>query len=444
MSGPQLRRLFTPAQLLVAGYAIVTLLGAMFFMLSFATTDGQGLSFVDALFMSASAVCVTGLAVVSPSADLTVFGQTVLMLLIQVGGIGFMTIASMMAILLGRRISIRDRLLLKEALNQHSLDGIVRLVMAITIATLAIEVLGGLILAVEFMPYMPGGTALYFGFFHAVSAFNNAGFDLFGDSLVRFQENGIVQLTIAGLFMLGGLGYIVLLNVIQTRGQFSKMSLHTKLVLVVSAILLVSATVIIWLLEYQHFAAQGMTWPTQVLNSFFQGATVRTAGFNSVDLTVLADGTIYLMMLLMFIGASSVSTGGGIKTTTAAVAAMLVYHVIRGRNEIVVFGRTISTDFVIKSFVLIMLSVTVVMISTFVLLLTESAGFLVVLFESVSAFATVGLSLGLTPELSTAGKVMIIVTMFAGRVGPLTLFFAMSKQIQQRGYRHPEDKIIIG
>jgi trk system potassium uptake protein TrkH len=222
------------------------------------------------------------------------------------------------------------------------------------------------------------------------------------------------------------------------------MSLHTKLVLVVSAILLVSATVIIWLLEYQHFAAQGMTWPTQVLNSFFQGATVRTAGFNSVDLTVLADGTIYLMMLLMFIGASSVSTGGGIKTTTAAVAAMLVYHVIRGRNEIVVFGRTISTDFVIKSFVLIMLSVTVVMISTFVLLLTESAGFLVVLFESVSAFATVGLSLGLTPELSTAGKVMIIVTMFAGRVGPLTLFFAMSKQIQQRGYRHPEDKIIIG
>ena len=444
MSEMRNTRAISPAQLLVGGFAVLTVIGAGLLMLPVATTNAQGLGFLDALFMSASAVCVTGLVVVNPSVDLTVFGQSVLMGLIQIGGIGFMTIASMMAVLLGRRITIRDRLLLKEALNQHSLDGIVRLVIAIVVATFVIEGVGGLILAVEFLPYMDGGTALYYGFFHAVSAFNNAGFDLFGDSLIGFQSNGVVQFTIATLFILGGLGYIVVLNVIETRGRFRTMSLHTKLVLLTSAILLVGATIIIWLLEHQRFATQGMTWSVQWLNSFFQGATVRTAGFNSVDLTMLADGTIYVMILLMFIGASPGSTGGGIKTTTTAVAAMLVFHIIRGRSEITVFRRTITTDFVIKSFVLIMLSVTVVMVTTFVLALTESASFLGLLFESVSAFATVGLSLGVTPELSPIGKVMIILTMFAGRVGPLTLFFAMSNQTSTAGYRYPEDKIMIG
>jgi trk system potassium uptake protein TrkH len=355
MSDMRIGKAISPAQWLVGGFAVLTIIGAVLLMLPYATTNQQGLAFLDALFMSASAVCVTGLAVVTPQTDLSRFGQTVLLVLVQIGGIGFMTIASMMAVLLGRRITIRDRLLLKEALNQHSIDGIVRLVIAIVIATLAIEIVGGLILAVEFMPYMDGGSALYFGIFHAVSAFNNAGFDLFGNSMVGFQSNGVVQLTIALLFMVGGLGYIVMLNMIETRGKFVSMSLHTKLVLVTSGVLLVSATIIIWILEHQRFAAQGMSFATQWLNSFFQGATVRTAGFNSVDLTVLGNGTVYLMMFLMFVGASPGSTGGGIKTTTTAVAVLLVYHLIRGRSEIMVFKRTITNDFVIKSFVLIML-----------------------------------------------------------------------------------------
>lgn len=438
------KTLLSPARILVGGFTLASILGAFLLMLPVATVDQQGLAFIDAWFMATSAVCVTGLAVITPRTDLTLFGQFVILFLIQIGGIGFMTIASMMAVLLGKRISIRDRLLLKEALNQQSLDGIVRLVIAIVIATVTIELVGAVILTAQFWGQMPPVQAIYYGLFHAVSAFNNAGFDLFGNSLVDYSQQYTVQVTIAGLIIVGGLGYIVMVNMVQTRFRFAKMTVHSKIVLVTTCVLLVVATMMLVLLEWQNVIYQHQAFDYLLMNSFFQSVSLRTAGFNTVDLMRLRDATVYFMIFVMFIGASPGSTGGGIKTTTLAVAVLLVYHVIRGRKEVTVFYRTITQDFVIKSFVLIMLSVFMVMLTTFVLTMSESGAFLPLLFESVSAFATVGLSLGVTPELSTVGKVMIILTMLAGRVGPLTLFFAMSNQTTTTGYRYPEDKIIIG
>lgn len=436
--------MLSPSRILVGGFVIMSVIGTLLLMLPQATVDQQGLSWVDAWFMATSAVCVTGLVVVTPHADLTMFGQLVVLFLIQIGGIGFMTIASMMAILLGKRISIRDRLLLKEALNQHSLDGIVRLVIAVVVATIAIEAVGALILIIEFWPSMDPAQAVYFGIFHAISAFNNAGFDLFGNSFVDFSNHYLLQLTIALLIIAGGLGYIVMVNILQTKFRFAKMSVHSKIVLVTTVLLLFGVTLALMALEWQKPIYTNQSIGYVVVNSFFQSASLRTAGFNTVDLLQMRDATVYFMIFIMFIGASPSSTGGGIKTTTLAVAVLLVYHVIRGRKEVTVFYRTISQDFVIKSFVLILLSMFVVILSAFMLTLSESQEFLVLLFEAVSAFATVGLSLGATPDLTPMGKVIIILTMFAGRIGPLTLFYAMSNQHTSIGYRYPEDKIIIG
>jgi trk system potassium uptake protein TrkH len=437
-------RAISPAQILVVGFISVILLGTLLLMLPLATPDGQGLSFIDALFMATSAVCVTGLVVVNVGDGLTEFGHVVLLVLLQIGGIGFMTVATMMAILLGKRISIKDRMLLKEALNQNSLEGIVRLSIGIVVVAFGIEAVGALILAIEFLPYMSWKDAVYYGIFHSISAFNNGGFDLFGNSLINFRDNYIIQLTIAILYILGGFGYIVLLNFGQTRFDFHKFSLHSKLVVVTSAILLLVSMIVIALIEFSRPSLAELDWHTRILNSFFLGATARSGGFTTIDLATLSSATLYFVILMMFIGGSPGSTAGGIKTTTVAVAALLVYHVIRGRNEVSVFYRTISTDFVIKSFVLIMLAVTTVMVSTFILTITEQADFLVLLFESVSAFATVGLSMGMTAELTDAGKFVVALTMFAGRVGPLTFFFALSQRTAKPGYRYPEDRIIIG
>jgi len=437
-------RAISPAQILVVGFISVILLGTLLLMLPLATPDGQGLSFIDALFMATSAVCVTGLVVVNVGDGLTEFGHVVLLVLLQIGGIGFMTVATMMAILLGKRISIKDRMLLKEALNQNSLEGIVRLSIGIVVVAFGIEAVGAVILAIEFLPYMSWKDAIYYGIFHSISAFNNGGFDLFGNSLINFRDNYTIQLTIAILYILGGFGYIVLLNFGQTRFDFHKFSLHSKLVVVTSAILLLVSMIVIALIEFSRPSLAELDWHTRILNSFFLGATARSGGFTTIDLATLSSATLYFVILMMFIGGSPGSTAGGIKTTTVAVAALLVYHVIRGRNEVSVFYRTISTDFVIKSFVLIMLAVTTVMVSTFILTITEQADFLVLLFESVSAFATVGLSMGITADLTAEGKFVVALTMFAGRVGPLTFFFALSQRTAKPGYRYPEDRIIIG
>lgn len=434
----------SPAQILVVGFAICIFVGTGLLMLPFAVTTDVTLSFIDALFMATSAVCVTGLAVVDPGSQLSMFGQIVIMLLFQLGGLGFMTLASMMAILLGKRITIKERLLLKEALNQNSLQGIVRLVQYIILMSLAIEALGAVLLAVAFSSHMPLSQAIYFGIFHSVSAFNNAGFDLFSNSLLNYQTNLVVQLTVVVLLVTGGLGFIVLLNIYQQRRHLSKLTVHSKLTIVTSLSLLIGATLIIFVLEYNQNALAHLSIGHQFLNSFFQSASARSAGLSTVNLAHLNDATVMIIILLMFIGASPGSTGGGVKTTTFAIAVLMVWNVLRGRSEISVFYRTISSQIIIKALVLITLSVSLILVVTTLLTLSEEAPFLALLFETVSAFGTVGLSVGVTSQLSEFGKFLLTITMFAGRVGPLTLFFALASQNTQRGYRYPEDNVFVG
>jgi trk system potassium uptake protein TrkH len=434
----------SPARILVLGFAACMVVGSLLLTLPMATRDGQGLAFVDALFMATSAVCVTGLVVVDPGSVLTTFGQLVILLLIQVGGLGFMTIASLLAVLLGKRITIKERLILKEALNQNSLQGIVRLVQSIVVVAIAIEVAGALLLALAFATHMPISQALYYGLFHAVSAFNNAGFDLFGNSLINYQRHPFVQFIVATLIITGGLGFIVLLSIAQHRRQLRRVSLHTKLTVTTSLALLGVGTFSIFAIEYGQPALQHLPAIEQFLNSFFHSAAARSAGMNTVPLTQFSDATLLLIILLMFIGSSPGSTGGGIKTTTFAIVVLMVWHTLRGKSDISAFYRTVPPATIMRALVLVTLSVTLVLGVTIVLSISEQVPFLALLFESVSAFGTVGLSLGITAGLSEFGKLVIIATMFTGRVGILTLLFALASRIDSQPYRYPEDHVLIG
>ncbi len=433
-----------PFIILISSFILVSILGAFLLSLPQATVNIEKLNFVDAFFTATSAVCVTGLIVVNTASDLSSFGQIVVLVLIQIGGLGFMTLATMMAIAIGKKISFKDRLLLKEALNQNSLKGILSLVKYIFILTFTTELLGAAFLSWRFTATYSLKEAMYMGIFHSISAFNNAGFDLFGNSLINYNKDLFVQFTIAFLFIFGGLGFIVSLNVFQKRFKFSKFSLHTKIVVVTTVTLLIFGTLAIFLFELTNINVDNYTNWERLANSFFQSASARTAGFNTIQISSMTLATQFLLILFMFIGASPGSTGGGIKTTTFATGILLIRSVLRGQEEISVFKRTLPVDFIKRSFVVLLLSFGTVLLTTTLLCLTEPFDFISILFESISAFGTVGLSLGVTSTLSTAGKIIIIITMFAGRIGPLTLFFALSRKDKEAGFNYPEEKILIG
>jgi trk system potassium uptake protein TrkH len=430
-----------PTQVLVLGALGVIVVGAMVLMLPMATVDQRGLSWIDALFMATSAVCVTGLVVVDTGTVLTRFGQLVIMMLVQIGGLGFMSLAAMIAVLLGKRITINDRLILKESLNQLSLQGIVRVVRLIVVLTISIELVGALILAWSFWQTMSLGDALFNGLFHAVSAFNNAGFDLFTTSLIGYNTNPVVMMCVMALLTIGGMGLLVWTNALSHGWRVHVWSLHTKLVVITTTVLLFVGSVLVYVFELNQPAFAEFSLGETILNSVFQSATARTAGFFSVPLTSLTTATL---VVLMFIGASPGSTGGGIKTTTFAMAILTVYNVLRGRSEVHLWHRTVTAPLLLKSFAVIFVSISWIMVVTLMLSATESAPFLWVVFEVVSAFATVGLTLGLTPELTDLGKLMIIATMYMGRVGPLTLFVALMLQSKEPLYRYPEESVLIG
>lgn len=433
-----------PTQVLALGFLAAILLGTVLLMLPIATVDARGLAWLDAMFTATSAVCVTGLVVVDTGTALTRFGQIVILVLVQIGGLGFMALAAMIAVLLGKRITINDRVILKESLNQLSLQGIVRVVRSIVVLTIAIELVGATILAWSFAQTMSLGDAIYNGIFHAVSAFNNAGFDLFTTSLIDYNNDPIVMLCIMALLTIGGMGLLVWENAIQHGVQVARWSLHTKIVMVTTIVLLVVGSVFVFCFEYSAGAFADFSLGEKVLNSMFQSATSRTAGFFSVTMTSLTTATIVVMIMLMFIGASPGSTGGGIKTTTFALAILTVYNVLRGRSEIHVGQRTVTAPLLLKSFAVVFVAISWVMVATLILTVTESAPFLWLVFEVVSAFATVGLTLGVTPELSDIGKVVILATMYIGRVGPLTLFAALMLRSRVPLYRHPEESVLVG
>ncbi len=443
--GPAWRaRRITPPQLLAVVFLISLSLGTTLFMLPQSSADGVGLPFIDALFMATSALCVTGLVVVDPGSDLSRFGQVVMAGLIQIGGIGFMVIASFMAILLGKRITIRERIILKEALNHHSVDGIVPLVVTIIVSSLVVQFVGGVLLSLFFAGDMAGDEALFRGFFHAISAYNNAGFDLFGNSLIVYQTHLGVQLTVLMLLITGGLGFFVLLNLIQERGVWRKLSLHSKLVLTTTLALLVVGSVLMFVGEYGGPAYAELTPFEKVMASVFNSSATRSAGMNTVPLPLLGQATQALFVVLMFIGSSPSSTGGGIKTITVATSYLMLVALFRGEREIQVYRRTIAKDLVVRAFVVIVLAATVVFVATFLLALFDRHDVFVLLFEVVSAFGTVGFSLGITAQLSTASKAILILVMSIGRLGPLTVFYALSQRRRPQTLHYPEENLMIG
>jgi trk system potassium uptake protein TrkH len=435
----------TPARFLAAGFALMIALGSLLLSLPFASTAGK-VSFVDALFTATSAVCVTGLAVKDTGTFYTVFGQFVIMFLILGGALGFMTTATLIFVLLGKKITLKDRLMIKEALNTDSIQGLVHLIIIIARMAALTILLGSLLLGFRFLPQYGWKKGLLFSFFHAISAFGNCGFDLFGNfqSLTSYASDYLVSGTISALFIFGGLGFTVVLDLLQ-RKKAARYALHSRLVLFFTAFLLIFGTLFIFCLEGNNSATLGgLPLGSKVFQAFFTAATPRTAGFNVVPTDSLYPGTLFFIIILMFIGASPASTGGGIKTTTFILIIGTVRALLMGSDEVVFGGKRIPPSLILKAFTITVISISLIFIIIFALTIVEEQPFLDLTFEVFSAFGTVGLSTGVTPYLSTTGKLLLIITMYAGRIGPLTLLYALTRKFKPSGIRYPEEKILIG
>ena len=434
--------------LIAFSFMAIILVGTFLLMLPISNTSGKWLPVIDALFTATSASCVTGLAVLDTGKDLTIFGQLVLITLIQIGGLGLMTITTLFAVGLGKRINISQRLLIQESLNQDAPSGVVRIALDIIKYTLVIEFVFGIILAFYFYEMLEmGGKALYWGYWHAISAFCNAGFDLLGDyaSLTAFRGNVVVNLVFMVLIILGGIGFTVIGDVVQKR-RWRYFSLHTKIVLSVNTILLVVGAVLFWLLEMENPATIGsLSVGEQWLASAFQSVTARTAGFNTVDIGALSGASLTLMMILMFIGASSTSTGGGIKTTTFTVLMLSTLALLRGKKDVVLFKRRIDGNIISKSYAIFVLAQLWLVLAFFMLLVFDTSGhsYQLILFELISAFGTVGLGVGITTEWNTWCKLILIATMYIGRIGILTFSMSFFNKKVDR-IRHPAENILIG
>lgn len=443
------RMTLNPAQIMVLGFASVILVGSILLNLPIASRNGESVGFINALFTATSAVCVTGLVVVDTGTYWTVFGQTVILLLIQIGGLGFMTLATLIFFIFGKKITLRERLVMQEALNQFKISGIVRLTQYILIATFLIEGIGAILLSIRFIPIFGVSRGIAYSIFHAISAFCNAGFDLMGDytSLTAFANDPLVNVVVWVLIVVGGLGFTVLVDCIQTR-RFSRFSLHSKMVLSISAVLIGIGFIMILLLEYNNPATMGtLPFRGKLLSSMFHSITPRTAGFNTLPTDQLTTASIFLTIVLMFIGGSSGSTAGGVKTTTAGVVIWTIVSVIKGNDDTEIFGKRIPRDIINRSLAVVGISMLLVVLMTMALSITERTfSFIEIFFEATSAFGTVGLSLGITPGLSMPGRILVSITMFAGRVGPLTLALALARQQRKKKglIKYPEEKVIVG
>lgn len=438
-------RHFSPSQLIALTFAGLILAGALLLMLPFAGREGAGLSFVDALFTATSASCVTGLVVVDTGTYFSTFGQLVIIALIQLGGLGLVLFATLFSVLLRKKIDLQSRLNIQASLNQDELDGVVRMSLRIAKYTAVIEGFFGTVLAFRFWPQY-GLRGIYYGYWHAVSAFCNAGFDLFGhyQSLTAFVGDPVVNLSIGLLIILGGLGFAVMRDVLQKR-CFQRLKLHSKMVLTVTGLLIGIGMIGFALLESRNPATLGsLSTGDAFWASFMQSVSPRTAGFNSVDLNSLRVSTMIFTIFLMFIGASPASTGGGIKTTTFALLLLNIWQVVRGKSECEIFGRRIGEETLFQAFAITSLSLLWVAFATLALTCLEDTSFLAAAFEVVSAYATVGLSTGLSQHIGTASKIILILSMYAGRVGFMTFALALAANKPSGHIHYPKEHIIIG
>ncbi len=438
-----------PAQTVVFSFIMVILIGALVLMMPMMST-GPALSPLDALFTATSAVCVTGLIVVDTATRFTIYGQAVLMVLIQIGGLGIMLLSFFMVFLFRQKLTVKDRNLLSYMLSPGNTESLKQSVKRIIFLTFLIELTGAVLLVPAFMAHGTGtGKALFYGLFHAVSAFCNAGFALFSDSLMSFDGSVTVNLTISSLIIAGGISFAVLtdlFSVLRKRvsGTKTSLSINSRVVLIVTGILLLSGTLLIYKTEHRSLLYP-MPLGEQYLAAFFQSVTLRTAGFNTLPFEKLTAGTLMIMMGIMFVGGASGSTAGGIKVNTLGIVWAYIRSFRRGEEEILLYRHRVARESVLQAFTVIAFGLLSIFLVTSVLMVTEGAAPLNIMFETVSAFATVGLSTGITGALSPTGKIGIILLMFLGRLGPLTLLTASSGKERQSRISYPEaSSIMIG
>ena len=440
-----------PGQVVALAALGLILFGAGLLMLPLATHPGIHISFLDALFTATSAVCVTGLIVIDTPQDFTIFGQGVILFLIQIGGLGYALMATLILLMLGRRLGLRDRMMLSESMNTMDLQGLVRYVKLVAMITFGLEGLGAVLLTLRFAVDFPLGTAVYYGIFHAISAFNNAGFALFSDSFQSFQTDWTINGIITILVIFGSIGFLVFEDILDKfRGHRFRLQTHTKLVLVTTTILIVVGTLGITILEWNNPATfQSASFGEKLTISYFHSVS-RTAGFTSIDLVDMRDATLYFLLLLMAIGGSPGSMAGGLKTTTAAIVFLTILSMLRRENDVEVFHRRIPQDLITRALCLTVLALVLITGMTLLLDSTESQAFLSLMFEVTSAMGIVGMSLGNGETLSLSalftdfGKVMIILSMLLGRFGPLMIGLFAVKASVPKAYRYAQARVVIG
>jgi trk system potassium uptake protein TrkH len=441
------RRPFSPPQLLSIHILGLILIGTALLSLPIAA-HGRPLSLVNALFTSTSAVCVTGLIVVDTATVFTLWGRIILLALIQIGGLGIMILSYFAAFSLRRSLSVEDKMLISYMLNENDARNLQSSLRRIVLITVSIEAVGAALLLTRFSGRL--GDRLLFSAFHAISAFCNAGFALFTDSLAGYRSDLVVNLVVAGLIIAGGISFGVLTNALHVLtgrrdgdGRPEKLSLNSRVVLLATAVLIVGGMLLIYLLEHAN-ALRSLDLGTQYLSAFFQSVTLRTAGFNTLAMGQMRPATLLVMMVFMFIGAAAGSTAGGIKVNSVAVIGAYLRAVLRDRQDVVLFRYFIAPEIVTKALMVFVFGITAVSTGAIVLSITEHAPVERLLFEVVSAFGTVGLSAGVTPHLSAVGKLVIVALMFAGRIGPLTLLAAAARQTRRVRIQYPTGNVVIG
>lgn len=438
----------SPYILILLSFAIMMFLGALLLCLPFAQISGKSGNFLENLFTATSALCVTGLVVNDISITYTIFGKIVILILIQLGGLGVLTVSSMVILSISRKMGYYTKKIVSEDINYNILTEIPRYLKNVSIVVFGIEFVGAVLLFFEFSKKLPFIQAVGYSIFHSVSAFCNAGFALFSNNMENYTGNILINFVITSLIILGGLGFAAILDVYNViKKTRRKLSTSTHLAIAMTIFLICFGAIMTFILEYSNKGTIGnLSLHDKLLSSYFQSVTLRTAGFQTVDLATLTTPTIIIYLFLMFIGASPGSTGGGLKTTTLGILLLGVMNAITGREDIEYRRRRLSWQTFNKACAILMLSLFYLFVMIIIMSIFDSSkGFLPLLFELISAFGTVGLSMGVTAKLSIISKLIIILTMYIGRVGPLTIMYALSKKKCREGkYKYPEETILIG
>ena len=450
----KIRNKLTPTRIIFLGFLLLILVGALLLRLPICYNEGENISFLDALFTATSASCVTGLVVKDTATTWTPLGQGIILFLIQIGGLGVMSIFTLFVLITKKHIGLKERLTIQESINNFTLSGTVRIFLKILIATLCFELLGAIILFTQFMPLFGMKDGIIKSIFHSISAFCNAGFDIFGTKTYKFQSlslfsnNPILLITLSALIVIGGLGFVVWRDIYHNKFSFRKYSLHSKIVIISTTILILGGSLLFYLLENNNInTLSPMTQTNKVVNSMFQAITPRTAGFSSINPAKMTQEANFFTIILMLIGAAPGSTGGGIKVTTISVLVLASIFFIMGQEDVQIMKNTVPQQMIHKSICIFMIALLLLIIGTSIILIDNpELDFLDVLYETASALSTSGLSTGITTLLNPLSKIVLILFMILGRIGPLTAVIAFSQKqmIKNAPYRYSDGKISVG